>query len=113
MPSKTWQQIRLSSGNEDHVWELFHENSKIGRHGPRLSDEEVRERMSELHEALSFDGYPVVDLPRKLAPVKRSLTQAILTRASTRDMTPGRLDIKQVATLLHCAYGITRDNAGT
>ena len=110
---ESWQDLLLSPGNEDHLWELFHENSKISHYDRSPSDEEVLERMRQLHESLPFEGYPIIDLPKSLAPLHLPLVEAITSRVSVRDMAPCRLTLENLATLLHYAYGITRDNRGT
>ena len=113
MPATSWQAMRLSPGSEDQLWELFHENSKIGPHSQGLSEDEIVERMKDLHESLDFVGYPVVALPPASVRLKLYLAEAISTRVSARRLTPGPLTLKQIATLLHYAYGVTRDNRGT
>jgi len=69
--------------------------------------------MSELWESLPFDGYPSILLPQNLAPLNLTLGDAILSRATARSIRPVQLVLAQVATILHHAYGITRDNKGT
>jgi SagB-type dehydrogenase family enzyme len=108
-----WQELLLPPGDEDQVWELFHENSKIGQYSRALSDQEVLERMREFHESLPFEGYPIIDLPRSLAPLQCPLVEAITARVSARDMAPCPLTLENLATLLRYGYGITRDNQGT
>jgi SagB-type dehydrogenase family enzyme len=106
---KSWDDFLLSKDTEP-VWELFHENSKIGRHAQALSDDEVLLRMSELEESLVYKGYPCFDLPDSLVPLNLSLEQAIATRSSIRDMTPSQLSLPELGTLLHYAYGVTQPN---
>lgn len=108
MISRKLERMLLGQKDEEPVWELFHENSKIDRYSTPLSDQEVLDRMKELHESLPFDGYPVVDLPRELPPLDIPLEKAIVSRSSERDMTPSPLDLAQVTALLHYAYGVTR-----
>jgi SagB-type dehydrogenase family enzyme len=107
-----WQDIVLPPGNEDLVWELFHENSKRRRYDQFLSDEEVAARMAQLHQSLPIVGASVVELPRAL-PLDISLGSAIASRTSCYTVTNDRPTLEQVATLLHYAYGVTRDNKGT
>jgi SagB-type dehydrogenase family enzyme len=107
--SKKWQNLLLSPGDAEQIWELFHENSKIGRHSFGLSDQQAWERLSRFHESLPFSGYPVVRLPRKLEPITQSLARAITTRASVHDMTPKTLTIRRLATILSYAYGTKRE----
>lgn len=113
MGQELWQEMLVPSGNEDHVWELFHENSKIGAHSKGLSNEEVRMRMSEFHESLPFDGYPTIMLPQSLTSLPLPIDEAIVNRLSIRDLLPYPLSLENLSTLLHYAYGVTRDNKGT
>jgi SagB-type dehydrogenase family enzyme len=113
MTKPAWQDILLPPGNEDQAWELFHENSKIGRHTRALPNEEVRRRMQELHESLPFEGYPIVELPETNLRVERPLSEAITARVSVRQFRRETLTLEQAAALLYHAYGITRDNKET
>jgi SagB-type dehydrogenase family enzyme len=109
MNQKQWQDVLLSPGSEDLAWGLFHENSKNGRFSMSATDEEVRDHINRLHESLLFEGYPMVELPRSLEPLRLSLEKAIATRVSVRDLTAGPLTLPTVATLLHYGYGVNRD----
>ena len=109
---KRWAETLLSAGDEDRVWELFHENSKLSRYDSGLYGHEILERIKRLHESLPFEGYPAVPLPRETAPLKLSLADAITTRVSVRDMRPSQLTLKQAGTLLRHAYGVTREDNG-
>jgi SagB-type dehydrogenase family enzyme len=109
---ESWQDILLPPGNEDQVWELFHENSKINHYDRPPSDEETLARMSGFHESLPFEGYPAVDLPSSLTPLTLSLREVITSRVSVRSLTPCPLTLENLATLLHYAYGVTRDGKG-
>jgi SagB-type dehydrogenase family enzyme len=94
----------------DQAWELFHENSKTGRYSEVKPTELVLQRMQELAESLPFAQYPTVELPTTLVPLRRSLDEVLAGRASARALQGGPLALPTVATLLHHAYGITRDN---
>lgn len=96
-------------GDTDLLWETFHENSKVSMFDIPPSDHEVLARMADLAESLSFHGYPVVSLPESPARLTMSLGDAILKRSTAKQMTPRPVDLQTVATLLHCGYGITRD----
>ena len=113
MNDEHWQEAILPPVNENCVWELFHENSKVARSGHALSDNEVVARMQEFYLSLPFTGNPSIELPRRLSSLKIHLANAIVSRISVRNMEPCRLDLKSVATLLHYAYGESRDNKGT
>jgi SagB-type dehydrogenase family enzyme len=108
-----WKDLLLPAGDEGDVWELFHENSKMGRHDRSPSDEEILEHMKELHESLPLMGYPMVPLPKTLLPLEIALDQVIKSRTSAYDMKPHPLTVGQIATILHYSYGVTRDNRGT
>lgn len=110
---ESWENLLLPAGDEGDVWELFHENSKMGRHDCSPSDDEILEHMKELHEALPFLGYPTVPLPKTLIPLRIALDDLITSRISDYDMKPCPLTVGQIATLLHYSYGVTRDNRGT
>lgn len=113
MKHELWQEMLLPAGNEDHLWELFHENSKISRYGDFLSKEEVLERMGKFHESLPYEGYPMVELPGALTELTLPLKEALAGRISVREMMPCALSLEDMATLLHFGYGVTRDNKGT
>jgi SagB-type dehydrogenase family enzyme len=107
---RSWAEIVLPSGDPNHVWELFHENSKTGRFEAHPPDEFVVAQMKELHESLPYDGYPEIELPQDLSPMPVSLGQAIVDRVSCRQMEPAEISMADLATLLYCAYGVTRSN---
>ncbi len=117
-----WQEVLLPPGGDDYAWEIFHENSKlgkyehslkIGRYGHALANREIREEVSTFHESLPFEGYPCVELPATLTSLNLSLADAITTRVSSPNMAPIQLTLEEVATLLHYAYGVTRDSKET
>jgi SagB-type dehydrogenase family enzyme len=105
---KLWQDLLLPPGNDYLVWELFHENSKLGRHHDGPSHQEIVQTMSELHECLPLVGYPVIELPVASAPLPLALDQALTLRRSSHDMTSGRLTFIQLSTILHYGYGVTQ-----
>jgi SagB-type dehydrogenase family enzyme len=108
-----WDTLLEPPAEADHVWELYHENSKTGRHDDFPSQPYILERMLEMHESLPYDGYPAVELPAELPPLRLSLAEAIAARASCRSMRPAPLPLAALAALLQHAYGITRSNEGT
>lgn len=110
---RVWQEIVMPGGNEEQLWELFHENSKVSRYTQTPSKEEVRSRMKKFHESLPFAGYPRVDLPHSFASLSLPLEQAITTRTSARNFSPRELTLEEIATLFFYAYGVTRKNTDT
>jgi SagB-type dehydrogenase family enzyme len=113
MSKESWQQILLPQGNQDQVWELFHENSKIGRFDSSLSDEAVLARMADMEESLPFVGYPMIDLPRTLPRLDCSVDEAMVNRVSARELVPYEISLENVAALLFYAYGVTRKKEDT
>lgn len=113
MNQENFQDILLPTSNPDYCWETYHENSKIGRYFRSLSDEEIRWGMKDYHLSLPYEGYPVISLPKSLTPLKQALDDIILSRSSVRNFTPAPVTLSDLATLLHLAYGETRDNKDT
>ncbi len=101
--------LPVPEGEEDLAWEMFHENSKLTRFDIPPPDHEVLARMSELAESLSFSGYPVLELPESRLPLSMTLGDAVIGRSTLKRMGPVPVDLETLATLLHCGYGITRD----
>lgn len=104
-----WSDPPIDSGNLDLDWETFHESSKLSMFDIPPSDHEVLARMAELAESLEYHGYPIVDLPAELSPLEMPLGAAIRGRSTAKQMIPSELTLEQIGTILHGAYGITRD----
>jgi len=90
-------------------WELFHENSKTGRFDRGLSNFEVATRMRESWESLPYEQYPSFELPAERRPLDVSLDEAITTRVTARAFEQRAIAFTELATLLFCAYGVTRE----
>jgi SagB-type dehydrogenase family enzyme len=95
------------------LYELYHENSKTSRFDRGLPAPAVIARMNEMIPSLSYDQYPLVELPVIGAQPLLSLEEAVLTRHSAASLAPVTVTLEQVATLLTFAYGVTRPNEGT
>ena len=108
-----WEEIFMPGGNEERLWELFHENSKISRYTQTPSKEEVRSRMRKFHDSIPFEGYPRVNLSHSFAPLSLPLEKAITTRTSARNFSRCELTLEQIGTLFFYAYGVTRKNTDT
>jgi SagB-type dehydrogenase family enzyme len=113
MADGVWETMRLPPDGEELLHELFHENSKTSHYDPALPEGEVVARMQAMPASLSFDSYPEIELPDSLTPLRLPLEEALFTRVTARTMIPRSLALEDLATLLHCGYGVTRDNAGT
>ncbi|HEV8327540.1 MAG TPA: SagB/ThcOx family dehydrogenase [Nitrospiraceae bacterium] len=103
-----WEDLGIGSGHDDILWELFHENTKLSRCFSGRSPKEIEKHVEGLQESLSFDGYPIITLPRLLPPMAMSVGKAIQSRTSEREMIPRMVRLKQLATILHHSYGVTR-----
>lgn len=108
-----WESLVLPEDSEERVWEWFHEASKVSRFDSSLPTPAVLARMAQLWESLPYSGYEAIPLPEHPLPLTISLEQALRERATARSIAPRRLSLDEVATVLHYAYGVTRDNAGT
>lgn len=109
MDHPSWKKHLSFPKDTEAPWELFHENSKIGRFSETLSKEDVLAHMEELHESLPYEGYPVVPLSRTLSPLGASLDGSILSRESIRNLFPKPLSLDHLTCLLHYGYGVTRE----
>jgi SagB-type dehydrogenase family enzyme len=108
---KNWNEICGLYGDSD-PGPQFLETSKLGLHEEFPPQESIAERMSELVEAISHVGCPATVLPAPLT-IEVPLSHVIASRISTRDLQPKEVNISELATLLHHAYGVTRSNEGT
>ncbi len=93
---------------EDDLWMLFHENSKSSRYEPAPPDDTLIATVLNFWDVLPYEGYEQMPLPADLAPLDRGLSDLILERSAGQSLSPDPITLTQLATLLHCAYGITR-----
>lgn len=98
----------LNPGDDGTVWELFHENSKLRKHGLHLSEEEVLVRMGELDDSLPFDGYPEVKLPNRMPKVTLPFEEVLQTRSSVRNLRASDLTLPEISAMLYYSYGVSR-----
>ena len=110
MLADRWNELLLPQ-DSDNLWEVLHENSKLGRFDAHPPNSEVRTTMADLWTALPYAGYPTVALPTESEPFAMSLEQALRARVTARRMAPVALSLRQLATVLEAGYGETRDNA--
>jgi SagB-type dehydrogenase family enzyme len=99
--------------DDTSVWELYHENSKTSRYEPGVSMDAVAERMQGMYASLSYEQYPEVELPAEPVPLTAALDAVLFSRVSVRTLSPMPIDLARLATILRCAYGVTRSNEGT
>jgi SagB-type dehydrogenase family enzyme len=110
---RAWERLRLPEVEDGNVWELFHHNSRVSPVDPFLPNQAVLEHVQALWESLPYPIAPRFELPRELVPLPVSLLDAILARRSARAMRPVTISRRELATILHCGYGVTRTNEGT
>lgn len=113
MISKKLEDICLPSKEEDLLWEIFHENTKVGRHYSVLPQHEITARMKRMYEAFPYEDYVSISLPKTLSKLHLSLGEAILSRVTSRNMEPVHFSLEQIRTIFHYANGVTRDNKET
>ena len=97
----------------DLVWELFHENSKIGRYDYSISNEEALFWMTRLSESLSYDRAIQKPLPSSLCQLDTPLGEVLVQRRNATKINSIALSFKEIATILHYSYGVTQDNSNT
>jgi SagB-type dehydrogenase family enzyme len=109
----------LLVGREEAAWELFHENSKyspLERHPTfalHPSDNQVVAVMRSLRRVKPYTDRRKVALPREW-PAGRGDADALMRgRESARAFGDGGIGLAELAKVLHMAYGMNRDNAGT
>jgi SagB-type dehydrogenase family enzyme len=107
--------IRVSAASPagDTCWELFHENSKISPANPpiRNSAQPQRRRHST---SFATELYPAIALPDSAVPIEAGLTAVLARQGVPARLVPAPMTLPQLATLLHCAYGVTgQDEDGT
>lgn len=95
--------------SEPALFELFHENSKLSRLSWMAWEKTMPHLHHRLAEGLSFKGLPLTPLPKRFLPLNMSLGTTILSRTSVRKMHPKTVTPRQLATLLHYSYGVTRN----
>ncbi|WP_299704785.1 SagB family peptide dehydrogenase [uncultured Tateyamaria sp.] len=115
MNDETWSNALFpdAPSDEDYVWELFHENSKTGRYGHYVPDDRVASRMIRMTDSLSYEGYPVFDLPDPGEGFDVPLGEALVGRVSPKGLEPVALPLAQLSSILYAGYGVTRMNETT
>ncbi len=108
MTQPMWKDLVLPSAKEDLLYELFHENSKLGRHTQQPPKEAVLDQMKHLYSSLPYDGYPRIDLPRPIPLPDIPLFHVMQSRMSVRSIIPDPISLLDLAILLHFSYGVTR-----
>ncbi len=100
MSSSGWQKFLIPTEVDDPLRELFHENSKLSRFDAHPSDEDILKEVAGMHEALPYEGYPIIDLPETLLPLSMSLGEALERRRSSQTFNTKSLSVATIGTLL-------------
>lgn len=109
----------LVSEHQDALWELFHENSKVGRYDRhptfalRPSDNAIVAMMNRLRRVKPYTDAPKVNLPTTLPDVVESLASLLRSRRSARAFDSAPITLDELAAVLALSYGITSDNDDT
>jgi SagB-type dehydrogenase family enzyme len=93
---------------EARTWELFHENSKVGRFDVMPSNTAVARRMAQLKVVFDYERCPVTPLPEP-AELSASLGDVVQQRHSAHQLTPGEVGLPELAAMLEAAAGLTHD----
>ena len=105
----------LLAESDELAWETYHENSKTSRHAPHVyynhhpSDAEVVATMQRLREVKPYLDRPHRQLPAGTDPALGRFRDTLADRASARGFGAGGLALSDLADVLRCAYGPTRD----
>lgn len=108
MLNSKWHETELAS--DSMAWEQFHESSKTGRYDVALPRERVVAEMDNLYPSLPYRNRERIVLPDALAPVDRCFADIVLGRATPHEIAPVPVSMVQLRTILHFAYGQTREN---
>jgi SagB-type dehydrogenase family enzyme len=114
MPNPSWNELMLPpASDEDSVWELFHANSKVYRHGHFPPDEVVADRMRRMAVSLTYEGRPSIQLQTNLDNLSAPLARAVVGRVTPKRIEPGPVSLEVLASILFAGCGVTRSNDTT
>jgi len=105
----------LLEESDELAWETFHENSKTSRHAPHVyfgrhpSDTEVVDTMRRLREVAPHAGRDRLVLPPDDVAGGAAVRALLRERASARAFGAGPVTLADLAAVLRCGYGVTRD----
>ena len=94
------------TSSEDTLWELYHENSKVEKNKPFLSNEAIVKHMQAEYDSLYYPSSRLYDLSSIDLCDLGGLEAAILSRESARSWPKiTSLNLSEIATLFSYAYG--------
>jgi SagB-type dehydrogenase family enzyme len=104
-----WRDMVMGKNQSEAAWELFHENSKVGTFDVTMTEAQARISSRQAGDTLPYTQFPRIALPEDLEPIDVPLSHAIAARSTPAAMTRERLSMPELAALLYCAYGVSRD----
>jgi SagB-type dehydrogenase family enzyme len=108
MTSKFVNRIRRNSKVQSELWELFHENTKVGNLSTSVPNDIVAAWMDIFTESLEYSQQPKIELPAAPKALDASLRDAIERRVSARSFSSRPVAFDDMAALLHYSYGVNR-----
>jgi SagB-type dehydrogenase family enzyme len=111
MSETLWKQVELSVESETPCWEIYHESSKTGHYDKALTNDQVVEQMNNLFDVFPYKQFASIPLPNTFSPINKTFLDAVNSRKTPTNFVPDNLTLEQLRTILHCGYGVTRDNA--
>ncbi|ASY82116.1 hypothetical protein BJK05_19880 [Pectobacterium polaris] len=110
MLNSLWKKIALESDSADMAWEQFHESSKTSHYDAALPNEQIVAEMNNLYTSLPYKNFEPILLPETLSPIDTGFSAIIQARQTPAKVNAAPLTLTQLRTILHFAYGETRDN---
>ncbi|MBY0481557.1 MAG: SagB/ThcOx family dehydrogenase [Chitinophagaceae bacterium] len=110
MKNDFWEKLDTSKEEDERLWELYHQNSKITKFDKTISREELDSKTLDLIMSHSYDEYRQTKLSADLSPFTVSLADAMKNRTTARNISPVEISLTDLSTFLFFAYGITRTN---
>lgn len=108
MEPTNWLKQRETENNEERLWELFHENSKVTGFHRGFFTGAIARQMAEQYDHFAFDGCARIPLPT-VGELALPLGVAIRRRRTPQTLAPGRsIRLGELSSLVFHAAGITR-----
>lgn len=109
--ARQWRDLIAGRTEETEAWELFHENSKVGRYSTTHTEAEIRAQMESMWQALPLKHCVTVDLPeaKRLELSQARLAATMRARATPDNLLAKPLSLQELTCLLYYAAGIHED----
>jgi len=107
LPNRTTVEL---PDRDDYVWEFFHENSKVEKHRPFLSNEDIVRNMQEQHDSMYYPSRKVFYLDDVDQIELGALKESIKNRESGREWpATTELTFQDLSTILTYGYGVSSE----